>query len=61
MAFDPFSQVNTKTEPEVIEKIIEKTVYVPQKPNVLFGVIEDKIFIGILTGIILAEIFFRRS
>ncbi len=51
MVFDPFSQVPQETAPETIEK----TVYVPQKPNMLFGVVEDKIFVGVLIGIIIAN------
>jgi len=52
MVFDPFSQLpQEKTIPEVIEK----TVYVSQKPNMLFGVVEDKIFVGVLIGIIIAN------
>lgn len=52
MVFDPFSQV-PDTESE--SRVVEKTVYVPQKPNMLFGIVEDKIFVGILIGIIIAN------
>lgn len=57
MVYDPFSAVPKEAEPGVIEKIVE----VPGKPNMLFGVIEDKLFFGILMGIILAEIIFKRG
>lgn len=56
MAFDPFSTVPKETT-GAIETIVE----VPGKPNMLFGVIEDKLFFGILMGIILAEIIFKRG
>ncbi len=53
MVFDPFSQVPaTETETQTVEK----TVYVTEKPNMLFGIIEDKIFVGILAGIIIANL-----
>ncbi len=58
MAYDPFSTV-PKEETET--RVIEKTVEVPGKPNMLFGVIEDKLFFGILMGIIIAEIIFKRG
>ncbi len=52
MVFDPFTQVPQATADS---QVIEKTVYVSQKPNMLFGIIEDKIFVGILIGIIIAN------
>lgn len=51
MVFDPFSQLPGETQPEVIEK----PVYVTRKPNMLFGVVEDKIFVGVLIGIIISN------
>lgn len=58
MVFDPFSAVKeTETETRTIEKIVE----IPGKPNMLFGVIDDKLFFGILMGIILADIIFKRG
>ncbi len=48
--YDPFSQIPAEPSPQVVEK----TVYVPAKPNYIFG-IEDKLFMGVLIGIIIAN------
>lgn len=57
MVFDPFSQV--VAQENIV--VIEKTVYVSQKPNMLFGVVEDKIFVGVLIGIIIANFIAEMS
>lgn len=51
MAYDPFSQV-IQPQPELIEKIVEKTVYVPEKANTILG-IDEKYVVGAIIGAIL--------
>lgn len=51
MAYDPFSQV-TQPQPETVEKIVEKIVYVPEKANTVLG-IDEKYVVGAIIGVIL--------
>lgn len=51
MAFDPFTQVK-QPQPETVEKIVEKIVYVPEKINTVLG-IDEKYILGAIIGAIL--------
>jgi hypothetical protein len=51
MAFDPFTQV-IQPQPETVEKIVEKIVYVPEKINTVLG-IDEKYVLGAIIGAIL--------